>query len=161
MMSMLNITRIVSKINEFTSKASGDITERNTSVASVIGGVIGTQLQIPSAAVKNSRLHYQDTIYPVAAGYISEINEAYPIDIDVALECAYLIWLDRYKLVHTTRIDVADMIYRLNCVSTLNSTTLDLNRVNGLSRVLDENDTKLMNSVFFELVKEIQHTPED
>ena len=160
-MSMLNITRIVSKINEFTSKASGDITERNVSVASIVGGVIGTQLPIPSSPVKNTRLHYQTSVYPTAAGYITEINEAYPLDVDVSLECAYLIWLDRYKLVHATRIDVADMIYRLNCVTTFNNTTLDLNRVSGLSRVLDANDTKLMNSVFFELVSEIQHTPED
>lgn len=160
-MSILEITKLVNKINDFTTNASGDIVDRNVSVASIVGGVIGTQLPLPSSPVKNRRLHYQDQVYPIVANYISEINEAYSIDIEIALECAYLIWVDRYTLVHATRIDVTDMIYRLNCVSSFQSTTLDLKRVDGLSRVLDSNDAKLMNSVFFELIKQIQPIAED
>lgn len=160
-MSILEITKLVNKINEFTANASGDVVDRNVSVASIVGGVIGTQLPLPSSPVKNRRLHYQDQVYPIVANYISEINEAYPIDIEIALECAYLIWVDRYTLVHATRIDVTDMIYRLNCVSSFQSTTLDLKRVDGLSRVLDSNDATLMNSVFFELIKQIQPIAED
>lgn len=160
-MSSLKITKLIAQINEFTDKASGDIQQRNTSVASVVGGVIGTQLTIPSTAVKNTRLYYQDQIYPVVADYINQINESYPIDIDVALECAYLIWVDRYKMVHVTRVDVTDMIFRLNCSSVFIGSSLDLARVEGLSRVLDNNDTKLMNGVFLELMNQIQTTVED
>lgn len=160
-MSILEVTKLVNHISEFTRNASGDASERHISVSSIIGAVIGTQLPITSSPVKNSRLHYQEYIYPVAGNYINQINEAYNIDIDLALECAYLIWIDRYKLVHATRVDVTDLIYRLNCVSSLNQTTLDSNRIDGLSRVLSENDTAQMNSVFLELLKQLQTASEE
>lgn len=160
-MIKFELAKIVNKINDFVSNASGDIASRNVSVSSVIGGVIGTQLPIPSSPVKNSRLHYQDQLYPVVADYVGQINESYPLDTDVALECAYLIWIDRYALVHSTRVDVTDLIYRLNCVTTFHRTTLDLDRISGLSRVLDENDSARMNSVFIELINQLKDTPED
>lgn len=159
-MSILEVTKLVNKISEFTRNASGDVSERHISVSSIIGGVIGTQLTIPSSAVKNARLYYQEQVYPVTAGYLNQINEAHPVDIDTALECAYLIWLDRYKLVHATRVDVTDMIYRLNCVTSFSNTDLDKTRIEGLSRVLSDNDVPLMNGVFLELIKQLQNTSE-
>lgn len=159
-MSILEVAKLVTKISNFVSNASGDISERHVSVSSIVGGVIGTQLPMPTSAVKNSRLHYQEHVYPVTAEYVNQINEAHPVEVDVALECAYLIWLDRYKLVHAARIDVTDMVYRLNCVTSFNHTKLDSSRIEGLSRVLSVNDTTLMNGVFIELLKQLQDTPE-
>jgi len=155
------IAKIVDSINKFVANASGDLADRNLSVSSVIGGVIGTQLTIPSSPVKNMRLYYQEQLYPITADYIGQINETFPIDVDVALECAYLLWVDRYKLVHSTRVDVTDLIYRLNCVTTLHKTNLDLSRISGLSRVLDENDAQLMNKVFMELITQLNSSAED
>lgn len=159
-MSILEVTKLVNTISEYVRNAECDASERHTSVSAIVGGVIGTQVQMPSSAVKNSRLHYQEQVYPVVAGQLNQINEAHPIDLEVALECAYLIWLDRYKLVHATRVDVVDMVYRLNCVNTFHDSKLDNGRKEGLSRVLEANEIPLMNNVFLELLKQLQSPAE-
>lgn len=155
-MSTLEITKLVNRIDQYVRETGEEGSNKHLTVSGFIGGVIGSQLPLPSSPVTNSRIHYQDYVYPVAADYISQINEAHLLDIELSLESAYLIWLDRYKLVHSTRVDCVAMMFRLHTVVTTNETRLDAQRVHALTQVLDSADHSIMNSILLELITQLK-----
>ena len=155
-MSNLEITKLVNTIDQMVRNTEGADTNKHMTISGFIGGVIGSQLPLPSSPVKNSRIHYQDQVYPLAADYIGQINEAHYIDVELALETSYLIWLDRYKLVHSTRVDAVAMMYRLHVVATTCETRLDAQRIDSITRVLGEQEVTQMNTIMLDLMKQLQ-----
>lgn len=159
-MSILDVTKLVNKIEKFVRDSDADPRETHLSLSAVVGSVIGTQLAVPSSPVKNKRLHYQEHIYPTTSNYVNQINEAHAVDVDLALECAWMIWHDRYSVVHTTSINISDLIYRLNCTTT-NRTFVDTNLMDSAVRVLSATEIPLMQSVFSELFNQLQGPSEE
>ena len=155
-MSTLEITKLVNMIDQLVRDTGTDGANKHLTLSGFIGGVIGSQLPLPSSPVKNSRIYYQDAVYPVSSNYISQINEAHIVDVDLALESAYLIWMDRYNLVHNTRVDAVAMMFRLHACVTMSESRLDAQRIHALTQVLSEGDVPTMNSIFLELLKQLQ-----
>lgn len=155
-MSQLQITKLVNHIHQYVKNNTGDIIERYSSVSAIIGAVIGTQLVVPSVKSSNQRLHYQNELYPVAAKYISEINEAYDLDVDFALECAYLTWLDRYNVVHVPKVSVTLALSRLTDISSETSTSFDTKRLAALKEFVSAEPTSTLNNVFLELLNQLK-----
>ena len=155
-MSTLEITKLVNIIDQFVRQGGVEGANKHMTVSGFIGGVIGSQLQMPSEPVKNRRIYYQDVVYPVASNYLNQINEAHLIDLEIALESAYLIWIDRYALVHTTRVDSAALMFRLLSVSSTTETRLDAQRLEALAQGLSAEEKPVMDSIFLELLKQLQ-----
>lgn len=155
-MSTLEITKLVNTIDQFVRESGGEGVNKHMTVSGFIGGIIGSQLQVPSESVKNTRIYYQDIVYPVVSNYLNQINEAHIIDLEIAFESAYLIWLDRYKLVHMARVDASAMLFRLLTLSSLTHTRLDEQRLSALSEVLTATEKPIMDSIFLELLKQLQ-----
>lgn len=160
-MSIIKVTQIVSNIDTYVRENTSDLTERYRLVSAIIGAAIATQLSIPSTKVTNARIYYHDTHYHAVTTYINEINEAYPIDIEVALHQAFDVWVERYKFVHPSFVNTANVLARLSEMSTLPVTDHDLTDKKSLAAVFSTDDSITLNNLINDLVSQLKDNSED
>lgn len=155
-MSNLNITKLINQISRYVKNSTGDITDRHSAVSSIVGAVIGTHLTVPVAKVVNPRMHYQSESYPTASNWLNQINESYDLDLDLALECAYLTWLDRYKVVHAPIINAAFILKRLCQTEPSVNSSFDNKRLHAISNFVSENESGELNAILLELITQLK-----
>lgn len=73
--------------------------EKAKYMASVLGSVIGTTLDMPSSPVDIPRNYFLTNHKHAVGEYLCAINEVFPINIDLAMSLADNVYLTRYRLV--------------------------------------------------------------
>ena len=160
-MSIIKVTQLVNNIDTYVRKNTEDLTERYRLVSAVIGAAIAIQLSIPSTKVTNARIYYHDTHYLAVTKYINEINEAYPIDIDVALHQAFDVWTNRYRFVHPSFVSIMDVIARISDTATHPVTDHDLQDVRSIASLFRTEDAPVLNNIINDLVGQLKDNNED
>lgn len=113
-----DITRLVTQLEQYIT--NNDVIDvqsahkRKQWLAAVIGAVVALNAELPSARVINPRLYYSETVYGGIADYLNTINESYAIDIDAALNAAYLVWMERYSLVYPSVLKAKEILNRIS-----------------------------------------------
>lgn len=160
-MSMLEVTKLVNKIDVYLRENTADVSLRYEAVSSLIGCVIGTQLTIPATPVKNVRIHYHEQVYMIVTEYLDTINEAHPVDIDVALEVAYLTWLDRYRIVHPSNMTMSEVILRLDSTPREHKTTKESESSSTIAGYFRQNKSATLDSIVHELLAQLRKNDEE
>lgn len=160
-MSIIKVTQLVNNIDAYVRANTTDLQERYRLVSSVIGAAIGTQLSIPSTKVNNSRIYYHDTHYHVVTRYINDINEAYPIDVDVALNQAFNTWTGRYRFVHPSFVDTMDLLTRFSDLSSRPVTDHDVADNSNIVSLFRTQDAPVLNNIINDLVTQLKDNNED
>lgn len=156
-MSLLQVTTLVNKIDEYVRYNTVDVEARNNSVSAIIGCALATQMPIPSTKVKNVRLHYNDQIYVSLVETLDIINEAHPISIDVALQIAYSTWMDRYRIVHPSVVNMRDITSRLNELATTPKSEKDIAMFDDLLLQVNGDDSDRLNVIVAELLNQLSN----
>lgn len=160
-MSIIKVTQLVNNIDAYVRENTADLSERYRLVSAVIGAAIATQLSIPSTKVTNSRIYYHDTHYLAVTKYINDINEAYPIDVEVALHQAFDIWNSRYRFVHPGYVNVSDVIARISDMSTHPVTDHDVKDAISIVSLFRTEDAPVLNNIINDLVTQLKDNNED
>lgn len=155
-MSIIEVTKLVNHIDSYIRENTATTSVRHEAISTLLGCVIGTQLSIPSVAVKNVRIHYHDQIYMAAVDIVNTINEAHPIDVDLALEATYLTWYDRYKIVHPSNITVQEVISRIGVMSYSGRTTHDQDIISQVNNHFMSENSSELNAVVSELLTQLR-----
>lgn len=154
-MSLLQVTTLVNKIDEYVRYNTVDVEARHNTVSTIIGCALGTQMPIPSTKVKNVRIHYNDQIYVALVKTLDVINEAHSIAIDVALQTAYLTWMDRYRIVHPGVVNIKDITSRLSALSDVGKSEKDIAMLDDLVLQVNANDVDSLNVIVSELLNQL------
>lgn len=155
-MSIIEITKLVDSIDAYVRDNTAETSDRHEAISSLIGCVIGTQISIPSSPVKNMRIHYHDQLYMQAAEIINTINEAHPVDVELALEATYLTWYDRYKIVHSSNVTVSEIISRISVMTYNGKTTHDQDVFSKINSYFNSQHSEGLSRIVSELVSQLR-----
>ena len=160
-MSIIKVTQLVNNIDAYVRENTADLSERYHLVSAVIGAAIATQLSIPSTKVTNSRIYYHDTHYLAVTKYINDINEAYPIDVEVALHQAFDVWTNRYRFVHPAFVNTVDILARFSDLSTRPVSDHDVENAASIANLFRTQDAPVLNNIINDLVTQLKDNNED
>lgn len=160
-MSLIQVTKLVNQIDLYVRANTGDLHNRHQTISALLGTVIGIKLAIPAEAVKNVKIHYHERVYMSVVDTLNQINEAHPIDLDVAMQSAYYTWLDRYKIVHPAYLNVGDVMSRLAYVQSNTKTQAELTLTNKVTTLFSQEDGAALSVIINELVTELNNRDED
>lgn len=160
-MSILQVTKLVNKIDLYIRANTGDLHNRHQTISALLGTVIGIKLAIPAEASKNVKIHYHERVYMGVVDALNQINEAHPIDLDIALQSAYYTWLDRYKIVHPSYLNVGDVMTRLAYVQSTTKTQSELVMTEKVNTLFSQEDGEALSVIINELATELNNRDED
>lgn len=148
-MSDFKLTTLIKSITDCVNNTDEinvtGVEQRLETLALLIGGVIGQWVAIPSNKVNSPDVYYSATVLPIVSNYVNEINESYPIDLELTLQASKLIWLERYKFVHSTSVKVGDMLNRISATFSTNLTDIDKERIELMTTVTNGSQEHTLN----------------
>lgn len=110
----LDVIRVFNKLEKQTHNAGlglGNKPHARNLCSIYLGVLIGKTTPIPAERFKESPALTYGRIYkPETIAKVGAVNEAYPLDIDLAINTAYLVWLERYEIVHGRRYSIGEAI---------------------------------------------------
>lgn len=139
-MSDLKLTTLVTSLDRAirnTDEANvATVDQRRETIALVIGGIIGSWMPIPGTQAQSKELYYVTHVYPGVSSVLNTLIEAFSFDINLTLEAAKAIWLERYSYVHDKTCDVSCILERISHSVNTASTEMDIERFNSITRIL-------------------------
>lgn len=150
-MSDLKLTSLVTSLEKAirnTDEANvATVDQRRETIALVIGGIIGSWMPIPGTQAQSKELYYVTHVYPSVTTVLNALIEVFNFDINLTLETARAIWLERYSYVHDKTCDVSCILERLTYnVNTMGS-GMDIDRFNSIARVLSGSQKEDLNLI--------------
>lgn len=150
-MSDLKLTSLVTSLEKAirnTDEANvATVDQRRETIALVIGGIIGSWMPIPGTQAQSKELYYVTHVYPSVTTVLNALIEVFNFDINLTLEAARAIWLERYSYVHDKTCDVSCILERLTYnVNTMGS-GMDIDRFNSIARVLSGSQKEDLNLI--------------
>lgn len=100
-MNKQNVKSVVAVLRSAASSVSAVLTaeEKAKYLASLLGSVIATTLDMPSTAVDIPRNFFLTNHKQRVTEFVCEVNELFPINVDLAISLADNIFMTRYRLV--------------------------------------------------------------
>lgn len=165
-MTNLDITKLITRIERvITNNSNSDfrsLEDRRKAVAILIGGSIAFNLPLPSEPVGNIKSYYATMASALVTEILSKINESYILEYDLADEAAFLIWLDRYKLVHRPHVNAVNLIKRVLDVAHETKNEHEVTIISQLEQSLqaiDYEEAEALNNLFVS-IKNVKLTGE-
>jgi len=97
---MDNLRQLSQQFTDQLNSCNIGLYDRARATAVLAASVVGRDLILPSARVDNARSYYRTTVKMAVYDRLNEINEAVPLDMDVAEDMIFRVWYTRYLLVH-------------------------------------------------------------
>lgn len=97
---MDNLRQLTNAFTDQLNSCNIGLYDRARATAILAASVVGRDLILPSAKVDNARSYYRSSVKTAVYERLNEINEAVPLDLDVAEDLIFRVWYTRYLLVH-------------------------------------------------------------
>lgn len=85
-----------------------------TVVSVGLGAAIAYALPVPAEASRNADTFYTQNCFTNVDEFLAELNEAFLIEIQTALDVSRTLWAMRYRSVHLSEADIADLATKAN-----------------------------------------------
>lgn len=125
---MENLRLLTQEFNNMINGSQIGLYDRPRATALLAANVVGRDLILPSARVDHPQAYYRNTIKSVVLDKLNTINEAVPLDLDVAEDMIYRVWYMRYVLVHEPSHPLGQKVLALSMTcneSTVSKDTVD------------------------------------
>lgn len=125
---MENLRQLTQEFNNMMNGAKIGLYDRPRATALIAANVVGRDLILPSARVDDAKAYYRNAVQTSVFVKLNEINEACPLDLDMAEEMIYRLWYMRYVLVHEPAHPLGQKALSLAAVcgeSTVSKDTMD------------------------------------
>lgn len=101
-MNNQNVKEVVTALRRASANVTGILTaeEKAKYLAMVLGGVIAATLDMPSTAIDIPRNFFLTSHKQRVTEFLCEVNEIFPINIDLALSLTDNVYMTRYRLVY-------------------------------------------------------------
>lgn len=100
------MNQIVSILSAITTDMNLGIADRNKFIAVSLGYALGVQGMMPSAPTEQVSLYYVNNVAGGINTVLSQVNEAYVINTNVAADIAERTWRTRYRLLYPVANDL-------------------------------------------------------
>jgi len=97
---MDNLRQLTQQFTDHLNSNNVGLYDRARATAVLAASVVGRDLVLPSARVDNARSYYRTAVKSGVYVALNEINEAVPVDMDIAEDLIFRTWYTRYLLVH-------------------------------------------------------------
>lgn len=97
---MEKLRQLTQEFNNYLNAANVGLYDRPRATAILAANVVGRDLMLPSSRVDSPKSYYRTAVQSAVYSKLNEINEAIPVDMDIAEELIYRVWYTRYVLVH-------------------------------------------------------------